>query len=186
MIAALSFVSATAITTLESAANAQAETGAAAPSAFSFEPPPAPRSPIRMIVNLHTQRGYVYRDGELIRSTPISSGKRGHRTPTGTFTVLEKQRVHHSNRYDNAPMPYMQRLTWNGVALHGGHVPGYPASHGCVRLPIGFARWLFSEPTMGMTVVITDQRSSEKPTQISSNIDGPLTTGSSEEPDDSQ
>jgi len=120
------------------------------------------RAPISMVVNLRTQRAYVYRDGERIGTTAISSGKRGYRTPTGTFTVLEKQRVHHSSKYDNAPMPYMQRLSWWGLALHGGHVPGYPASHGCVRLPIGFARWLFGEPTMGMTVTITNQSRPEK------------------------
>lgn len=117
---------------------------------------------LSMTVNLRTQRAYVYRAGKLIGRTAISSGKPGYRTPTGTFTVLEKQKVHHSNKYDNAPMPYMQRLTWYGLALHGGHVPGYPASHGCVRLPVAFARWLYNEPTMGMVVVITTQRRPEK------------------------
>jgi hypothetical protein len=112
---------------------------------------------ISMIVNLRTQRAYVYRDGIRIRTTAVSSGKPGYRTPTGTYAVLEKQRVHHSNKYDNAPMPYMQRLTWYGLALHGGHVPGFPASHGCIRLPISFARWLYGEPTMGMVVTVTNQ-----------------------------
>jgi hypothetical protein len=145
-----------------SSANAQTEGSDNVPGAFTWDSGPAPRPPISMIVNLRTQRGYVYRDGALIRSTPISSGKPGYRTPTGTFNVLEKQRVHHSNKYDNAPMPYMQRLTWYGVALHAGHVPGYPASHGCVRMPASFARWLYSEPTMGMTVVITDRSRPER------------------------
>jgi len=137
-------------------------------------------------VNLRTQRGYVYRDGVLVRSTPISSGKPGYRTPTGTFTVLEKQRVHHSNRYDNAPMPYMQRLTWWGVALHGGHVPGYPASHGCVRLPMAFARWLYSEPTMGMTVVITNQNRPERIVTASSSSAAAYTVDEADDNDTAQ
>lgn len=139
-----------------------------------------------MVVNLRTQRGYVYRDGVLIRSTPISSGKPGYRTPTGSYTVLEKQKVHHSNRYDNAPMPYMQRLTWWGVALHGGHVPGYPASHGCVRLPMGFARWLYSEPTMGMRVVITNEGRPERTLTASRRIAVPRATEASTDDSDEE
>lgn len=128
-----------------------------------FTPPPGyapstpPRSSYSMTIDLRTQHAIVYRDGARIGDTRVSTGKPGYRTPTGTFTVLEKERVHHSNRYDNAPMPYMQRLTWYGVALHAGHVPNYPASHGCIRMPLKFAQWLYSEPTMGMTVTITDE-----------------------------
>jgi lipoprotein-anchoring transpeptidase ErfK/SrfK len=154
---------------------AQDQTDEDAPGTPGWDVPPRPQAPISMIVNLRAQRAYVYRDGVEVRTTPISSGKPGYRTPTGTFTVLEKQRVHHSNKYDNAPMPYMQRLTWYGVALHGGHVPGFPASHGCIRLPMGFARWLYSEPTMGMTVVITNQSRHEHPVQMTSSADPPAT-----------
>lgn len=103
-----------------------------------------------MVVNLRDQRATVYRAGVEIGVTTISSGKPGYRTPTGTFTVLEKERHHHSNKYDDAPMPYMQRLSWSGLALHAGAVRPRPASHGCVRLPYGFAAALYKEATRGM------------------------------------
>jgi lipoprotein-anchoring transpeptidase ErfK/SrfK len=165
-------------------AKTQVEIGTSAPGTLHLNSAPAPRPSLSMIINLRNQRAYVYRGGLLIHATPISSGKLGYRTPTGTFTVVEKQKVHHSNKYDNAPMPYMQRLTWYGLALHGGHVPGYPASHGCIRLPLGFARWLYGEPTMGMTVVITNQRRSERLAEnsgsagASADMDEEDTTGS--------
>ena len=108
-----------------------------------------------MVIRLGSQRAYVYRGGRLVATSTIASGKPGYETPDGTFTVLEKERMHHSNKYDNAPMPYMQRLSWSGLALHGGHPHGYPASHGCIRLPMGFAAALFKEETQGMEVVIT-------------------------------
>jgi len=136
---------------------------------FVWRPELSPSGPMSMVINLRSQRAYVYRDSVLIGISTISSGKPGHSTPTGTFTVTEKDRVHHSNKYDNAPMPYMERLTSGGVALHGGHLPGYPASHGCIRLPIAFAAALFREPTMGMTVIITNRRPGEENTTVSSN-----------------
>jgi lipoprotein-anchoring transpeptidase ErfK/SrfK len=160
LITALSF--AVAVAAPSQSARAQAEPSLTSPGQTMWETLPSPQSEDSMVVNLRTQRAYVYRGGVIIGSTRISSGKPGYRTPTGTFTVLEKEKMHHSNRYDNAPMPYMQRLTWYGVALHAGHVPLYPASHGCVRMPPAFARWLFGEPTMGMTVVITDQSQPEE------------------------
>lgn len=109
---------------------------------------------MNMVVDLGSQRAFVYRDGKLIGVTTIASGKPGYETPDGTFTVLEKQKVHHSNKYDDAPMPYMERLSWSGLALHGGHPRGRPVSHGCIRLPMGFAAALFKEQTRGMQVVI--------------------------------
>jgi lipoprotein-anchoring transpeptidase ErfK/SrfK len=118
---------------------------------------------LSMLVNLHTQRAYLYRGDDEIASTPISSGRRHYRTPTGTFTVLEKQKIYRSKKYHHAPMPYMQRLTWDGVALHAGGVPRYPSSHGCVHLPRRFASWLFEQPTMGMKVAIVDGVAPEKP-----------------------
>ncbi len=124
--------------------------------------PAPPPSPMKMVINLHAQRAYIYRDGVRVGTTTISSGKRGYRTPTGTFTVLQKQRFHRSNKYDNAPMPYMQRLSWSGLAMHGGHVPGFPASHGCIRLPQSFAGWLYRQPTMGMTVLIANSGPTEE------------------------
>ncbi|HEY2445728.1 MAG TPA: L,D-transpeptidase family protein [Rhizomicrobium sp.] len=138
------------------------------PGEFLWDPSRAPDGPMTVIVNLRNQRAYVYRDGVRIGISTISSGKRGHETPTGTFAVLEKQRFHRSNKYDDAPMPYMQRLTWGGLALHGGHVRAHPASHGCVRLPPDFAAALFRESTLGMKVIITDQEPGDEDTLLSS------------------
>jgi hypothetical protein len=104
-------------------------------------------------------QAYVYRNGVLIGRTTISSGRAGHRTPTGVFTVLEKQRKHYSNIYKGAAMPYMERLTWSGIALHGGQLPGYPDSHGCVRLPKEFSEVLFGVTRVGTTVVVANESS---------------------------
>jgi hypothetical protein len=109
------------------------------------------------VVSLATQRAVLYRNGIPIAITTVSTGRPGHRTPTGIFTVLERDEVHYSSLYNSAPMPNMQRLTWGGVALHGGDLPGYPASHGCIRLPREFARLLFGVTRLGMTVVITNE-----------------------------
>jgi hypothetical protein len=115
--------------------------------------------PIIMVVSLEDQKAYVYRNGLLVAATTVSTGRPGHLTPTGVFTVLQKQKEHRSTIYDGAPMPYMQRLTWGGVALHAGGLPGYPESHGCVHLPSEFARQLFAVSPSGMTVVIADTNS---------------------------
>jgi hypothetical protein len=109
-----------------------------------------------LVVNLATQRAILFRNGVPIGATTVSTGRPGYSTPTGVFTILQKHVEHYSTTYDNAPMPYMQRLTWKGVALHAGQLPGYPASHGCIRLPRGFAQLLFGVTRLGMTVVITD------------------------------
>lgn len=126
------------------------------PGQFSWTPELAPQGPVVIVVSLPEQRAYVYRNGVRIGVSTVSTGKAGHETPTGVFTILEKRREHYSNLYDNAPMPFMQRLTWDGVALHAGRIPGYPASHGCVRLPHAFSEKLFSTTSRGMTVVIAD------------------------------
>ena len=91
-----------------------------------------------------------------LAATTVSTGRPGHETPTGIFTILQKQIEHYSSKYDDAPMPFMQRLTWYGVALHAGRLPGFPASHGCIRMPAGFAKLLYAETKLGMTVVIAD------------------------------
>ncbi len=109
-----------------------------------------------MVVSLKAQRAYVYRNGVRIGASTVSTGMKGHRTPTGIFTILQKKKDHRSNLYNDAPMPFMQRLTWDGIALHAGGLPGYPASHGCVRLPLAFATRLYDETGLGMTVVVTD------------------------------
>lgn len=123
---------------------------------YVWAPQIAPEGPMLLIVNLKTQRALLYRNGVPIGATTVSTGRRGRETPTGIFTILQKQVVHHSSKYDNAPMPYMERLTWQGVALHAGHLPGYPASHGCIRMPAGFAKSLYGLTSLGMTVVIAN------------------------------
>lgn len=127
------------------------------PGEFAWAPELAPKGPMLLIVNLETQRALLFRNGVPIAASTVSTGSAGHETPTGVFTILQKQVEHYSSKYDNAPMPYMQRLTWQGVALHAGKLPGYPASHGCIRLPAGFAQRLYRETGVGMTVVITSQ-----------------------------
>ena len=114
----------------------------------------APAGPILVYVDLERQRATVYRNGVRIGVTTVSSGKDGYETPMGVFTILEKDEDHRSRTYDNAPMPYSLRLSWKGVALHAGNLPGFPASHGCVRLPMEFAKKLFAAMPMGGTVVI--------------------------------
>lgn len=123
---------------------------------YWWTPELAPGGPLVIVVSLPEQRARVYRNGIRIGVTSISSGRRGYETPPGVYAILQKRREHYSNLYDDAPMPYMQRLTWDGVALHGGHVTGKPASHGCVRLPESFAEKLFEVTERGMTVIIAD------------------------------
>src|SRR4051794_36768333 len=123
---------------------------------YVWAPELAPDGPLLVIVNLTTQRLIVFRNGVPFAASTVSSGKTGHETPTGVFTILQKAKEHYSKTYNNAPMPNMQRLTWRGVALHAGHLPGFPASHGCVRLPSKFSALLFGATNLGMTVVITE------------------------------
>jgi len=126
---------------------------------YTWHPETSPQGPLLMMISLPEQQAYVYRNGLLIGRTTISSGRAGHRTPTGVFTVLEKQRKHYSNIYKGAAMPYMERLTWSGIALHGGKLPGYPDSHGCIRLPKEFSELLFSVTRVGTTVVVANESS---------------------------
>lgn len=127
------------------------------PGEFVWEPQAAPQGPLLLVVSLPTQRAVLFRNGVPIAASTISSGREGRETPTGVFTILEKQVEHRSSTYDNAPMPFMQRLTWRGVALHAGNLPGYPASHGCIRLPKEFAKLLYGTTRLGMTVVVTSR-----------------------------
>ncbi len=124
------------------------------PGQWVWAPTVAPSGPVLVYVDLSRQIATVYRNGVRIGVTTVSSGKAGHETPTGVFTILQKDATHHSNKYHNAPMPFQQRLTWDGVALHAGGLPGYPESHGCVHLPYGFSRELFAITSLGATVVI--------------------------------
>ena len=110
--------------------------------------------PVLAIVSLQRQRITIYdADGWILRA-PVSSGQRGRETPAGVFSVIQKEAEHYSNLYDDAFMPHMQRLTWSGIALHGGVVPGYPASHGCVRMPFDFAERLFDLTRTGLRVIV--------------------------------
>ncbi|MCD9032246.1 L,D-transpeptidase [Luteimonas sp. Y-2-2-4F] len=130
------------------------------PGDYLWHPEAAPEGPVVLVVSLDEQRAYAYRNGIAIGVSTISSGREGKETPTGVFTILQKRRDHRSNLYNDAPMPYMQRLTWDGIALHGGTLPGYPASHGCVRLPQAFAEKLFAVTRNGDTVVVAGGQAS--------------------------
>lgn len=110
----------------------------------------------KVVVSLSEQLAYAYRGGELVGASTISSGRKGSLTPIGIFRVLEKKRMHRSIKYDNAPMPFMQRIDQYGIALHAGHLPGRPASHGCVRLPNAFAAKLFAATGVGTQVLIAE------------------------------
>ena len=121
--------------------------------------PDTSKAGVLIVVSLASQKAYVFKNGELWGSSAVSTGRKGKRTPTGRYTILEKQVHHRSRTYDNAPMPYMQRLTWGGVALHAGYVTGRPASHGCIRLPRSFAKKLYNLTDFGSTtVVVTDKK----------------------------
>lgn len=127
------------------------------PGQYIWDERVAPEGPMVLLVNLKTQRAYAYRNGVRIGASTVSTGKKGHTTPTGVFQILQKNKDHVSNIYKGAKMPYMQRLTWDGIALHAGNLPGYPASHGCVRLPYEFSKKLFAETALGMTVVVVNE-----------------------------
>ncbi len=114
-----------------------------------------PEGPLVITVSLRRQRVSVWDRRGLMMEAPVSSGKLGTPTPTGIYSVLQKNRVHFSNLYDSAPMPNMQRITWSGVALHAGALPGYPASHGCIRLPHGFSKRLFDVTQLGTRVIVS-------------------------------
>lgn len=111
---------------------------------------------LQIIISRNQQSLALYRDGQQVATSKVSTGKAGHTTPTGIFSILEKRKNHRSNIYSNAPMPFMQRLTWSGIALHEGHVPAYPASHGCIRLPREFARSLYGMTERGVHVIVSD------------------------------
>jgi hypothetical protein len=125
---------------------------------YVWHPEMSPAGPVVIIVSLSAQRMYVFRNGVRIGVSTVSTGKKGHATPTGIFTILQKKVRHESNIYKGAQMPHMQRLTWTGIAMHAGHLPGYPASHGCVRLPTDFAEKLYSVTGNGTSVIITDDK----------------------------
>lgn len=124
------------------------------PGEFTWHPDRSPDGPVAIVVSIPDQRVHVYRNGIRIAVSTCSTGKAGHATPTGVFTILQKDKNHHSSTYNNAPMPNMNRITWNGVALHAGNLPGYPASHGCIRLPMKFSELLFGITHVGTPVIV--------------------------------
>ena len=133
------------------------------PGEFIWAPEKSPSGPVAIIVSIPDQLVHVYRGGVRIGLSTCSTGKKGHSTPTGVFTILQKDKHHHSSTYNNAPMPNMNRLTWSGVALHAGNLPGYPASHGCIRLPLKFSENLFTVTHVGTPVIIADDHSEPAP-----------------------
>jgi L,D-transpeptidase catalytic domain len=132
------------------------------PGQFIWDAGAAPEGPLVVVVSLPEQMARVYRNGLRIGVTTVSTGKPGHTTPTGIFTILNKDKDHRSKTYDDAPMPYSERLTWDGVALHAGGLPGFPESHGCVHMPTRFAELLFGITNVGMTVVIANDSSAPR------------------------
>ena len=128
------------------------------PGDFTWHPERAPQGAVAVICSIPEQRVHVYRNGIRIGVSTCSTGREGHATPTGVFTVLQKDADHRSSTYNNAPMPNMNRLTWGGIALHAGNLPGYPASHGCIRLPLEFSALLFEVTHIGTPVIISGSR----------------------------
>lgn len=126
------------------------------PGEYTWAPEVSPGGPILVVVSLDEQRAFVYRNGILIGRTTVSTGKKGHETPTGIFKTTLKDADHRSSKYHNAPMPFTQRFTADGVALHAGGLPGYPESHGCVHLPSALAARLFDVAPLGMTIVVAN------------------------------
>jgi lipoprotein-anchoring transpeptidase ErfK/SrfK len=114
-----------------------------------------PQGPLIIAISIEKQKLRIYDANGFFAETPISTGMKGHSTPMGVFSVIQKQKLHHSNIYSGAPMPYMQRITWSGIAIHAGVLPGYPASHGCIRMPMAFAIKMWNWTRMGARVVIT-------------------------------
>ena len=129
-------------------------TGQLKPGEYWWKPQLSPSGPLMVLVSVPEQTMHVYRNGILIGRTTVSTGSKGHSTPGGVFSILEKKQEHYSKKYDNAPMPNMQRLTWTGIAMHSGNLPGYPASHGCIRLPMKFAEKLYGLTKVGSKVLI--------------------------------
>ena len=135
------------------------------PGKEAAKPDPIPEGPLTLVVSIANQHVTVYDKDTPIMESAVSTGIPGHPTPTGIFSVIEKQRYHNSNIYSGAPMPYMQRITWSGIAMHQGVVPGHPASHGCIRLPEAFANRLFRTTKVGVRVLVTNR--AVEPTEFS-------------------
>src|SRR5437899_11042930 len=114
-----------------------------------------PQGPLIIAVSIEQQKVRIYDSNGLFAESPVSTGMKGHSTPMGVFSVIQKHKMHRSNIYSDAPMPYMQRITWSGVAMHAGVLPGYPASHGCIRMPMAFAVKMWNWTRTGARVIVT-------------------------------
>jgi hypothetical protein len=139
------------------AAIVEAQEKKLSPGKFVWQPELAPNGPMEIVVSLNAQRAYIFRKERLIGVTTVSTGRKGHERPTGSFPILQKKKMHFSNLYNDAPMPFMQRMNWDGIALHAGNIPGVPASHGCVRLPKEFSELLYQETRIGSIVHVVDE-----------------------------
>src|SRR3954452_22878478 len=117
--------------------------------------PTKPQGPVIIAISIDKQSLRIYDGNGFFAETPISTGMKGHPTPMGVFSIIQKHKLHHSNIYSGAPMPFMQRITWSGVAMHAGVLPGYPASHGCIRMPMAFAIKMWNWTRMGARVIVT-------------------------------
>jgi lipoprotein-anchoring transpeptidase ErfK/SrfK len=114
-----------------------------------------PQGPLIIAISIDRQKVRVYDANGFFAESPVSTGMKGHPTPMGVFSIIQKHKLHHSNIYSGAPMPFMQRITWSGVAMHAGVLPGYPASHGCIRMPMAFAMKMWNWTRMGARVIVT-------------------------------
>lgn len=114
-----------------------------------------PQGPLVIVISIDRQKVTIYDSNGVFAEAPVSTGMKGHSTPMGVFSVIQKHKFHHSNIYSGAPMPYMQRITWSGVAMHAGVLPGYPASHGCIRMPMAFAVKMWNWTKMGARVIVS-------------------------------
>ena len=114
-----------------------------------------PQGPLIIAISINQQKVRVYDANGFFAESPVSTGTKSHPTPMGVFSIIQKHKMHHSNIYSGAPMPFMQRITWSGVAMHAGALPGYPASHGCIRLPMAFAAKMWNWTKMGARVIVT-------------------------------
>jgi len=160
---------AAAVACFSSCATTQTQTKLA-PGQFEWHPERSASGPVLMVVSIDDQMAYVYRNGVQIARSTVSTGRAGKETPTGVFTILQRRVDHESNVYVGAKMPYMQRLTWTGIAMHAGDLPGYPASGGCIRLPYAFSEKVYGVLSNGSTVAITKKGTipsySKKPANV--------------------
>ena len=132
------------------------DTAVLKPDQYIWNPEAAPEGPVGIIVDLTNQTVYVYRGGKLIARSAASTGIKSHPTAPGTYTILTKNLTYHSEKYHEAAMPFLERLTWDGMAIHGGNNPGKPSSHGCIHVPLDFAEKLYGITQKGDTVLISD------------------------------